>query len=86
MDKAAKKVGWCYAMSDEEPVGIKIGEKFFGLLTIFVGFIVFYFAFTSYLALSTVETSLPTLVPGTFLCFGGSLMVIGIVLILARQD
>jgi hypothetical protein len=75
-----------YAMSDEEPVGIKIGEKFFGLLTIFIGFIVFYFTFTSYSALSTVVTSLPKLVPGTFLCFGGFLMVIGLILILARQD
>jgi predicted phage tail protein len=73
-------------MSDEEPVGIRIGEKFFGLLTIFIGFIVFYFAFTSYSTLSTVVTSLPIIVPGIFLCFGGSLMVVGVILILARQD
>jgi mannose/fructose/N-acetylgalactosamine-specific phosphotransferase system component IIC len=73
-------------MSDEEPAGIKIGEKFFGILTIFVGFLVFYFALTSYSALSTVVIDLPSIVPDTFLVFGGLLMVVGAILILARQD
>lgn len=73
-------------MSDEEPAGIKIGEKFFGMLTIFVGFLVFYFAITSYSTLSKVVTDLPIILPGIFLVFGGLLMVFGTILILARQD
>ena len=72
-------------MSDEESVGIKIGEKFFGLLTILIGFIVFYFAFTSISDFSK-EAYLPRFVPGIFLFFGGFLMVVGAILILARQD
>jgi hypothetical protein len=73
-------------MSDEEPVGIKAGEWFFGILTIIIGFMVFYFAFTSYSTLSTVVTSLPILVPGIFLCFGSLLMVVGAILILAKHE
>jgi len=73
-------------MSEEEPVGIKVGEKFFGLLTIFVGFIVFYFAITSFANLSDVVTALPFIVPGIFLCFGAFLMIVGVLLILARHD
>lgn len=73
-------------MSDEEPAGIKIGEKFFGILTIFIGFIVFYFTFTSYSTLSTVVTVLPILVPGIFLVFSSLIMVVGAILILAKHD
>jgi hypothetical protein len=73
-------------MSDEEPAGIKIGEKFFGMLTIFIGFLVFYFTFTSYSTLSTVVTTLPILTPGIFLAFGGLVMVVGTILILAKHD
>lgn len=73
-------------MSDEEPAGIKIGEKFFGILTIFIGFIVFYFTFTSYSTLSTVVTALPILVPGIFLVFSSLIMVVGAILILAKHD
>lgn len=72
-------------MSDEESVGIKIGEKFFGLLTIFIGFIVFYFAFTSYSSFRE-ELYLPLIVPGVFVCIGGFLMVVGVILVLAKHD
>ena len=73
-------------MSDEEPAGIKIGEKFFGILILFIGFILFYFVYTSYSTLESVVFQMPTLVPVMFLFFGGLLMVLGVVLILARQD
>jgi uncharacterized membrane protein YidH (DUF202 family) len=73
-------------MSDEEPVGIKIGEKFFGLLIILVGFIVFYFAYTSYSALSRVVPSLPIVVPGLFLFVGVALLVVGFLLIFAKEE
>lgn len=73
-------------MSDEEPVGIRVGEWFFGILIILIGFIVFYFAFTSYSALSTIATDLPILVPSLFMCFGVCLMIVGVILILARHD
>lgn len=73
-------------MSDEEPAGIKIGEKFFGILILFAGFILFYLAYTSLSALNGIVFDLPNIVPYTFLFSGGLLMVIGIILILARQD
>jgi hypothetical protein len=73
-------------MSEEEPVGIRVGEKFFGLLTIFIGFIAFYFAFTSYSTLSTLVTGLPVLVPDLSMGFGVFLMVVGLILVLARHD
>jgi len=73
-------------LSDEEPAGIKIGEKFFGILILFIGFILFYFVYTSYSTLESVVFQMPTLVPVMFLFFGGLLMVLGVVLILARQD
>jgi nitrate reductase gamma subunit len=85
MDKATKSQRG-YAMSDEEPVGIKAGEWFFGILTIIIGFMVFYFTFTSYSTLSTIVSGLPNIVPGTFLCFGGLLMIIGAILILAKRE
>jgi len=75
-----------FTLSDEEPAGIKIGEKFFGILILFIGFILFYFVYTSYSTLESVVFQMPTLVPVMFLFFGGLLMVLGVVLILARQD
>lgn len=72
-------------MSNEEPVGIEVGEKFFGLLIIFVGFILFYFAFTSYSDLSKVATGLPFVVPGLFLAASSFMMILGVILILARH-
>ena len=73
-------------MSDEEPVGIRVGEWFFGILMLVIGFIVFYFAFTSYSTLSDIARALPVLVPGIFLGFGGLLMVVGVVLLVARHE
>lgn len=72
-------------MSDEEPVGIEVGEKFFGLLIILVGFILFYFALTSISDLSRVATFLPAIAPGLFLAASCFLMFIGVILILARH-
>jgi hypothetical protein len=71
---------------EEEPVGLKVGEKFFGLLVIIVGIIVFYFAFTSQSDLSLVVPSLPVLVPGIFLFFGAVLMLIGVLFIFAKEQ
>lgn len=72
--------------SEEEPVGLKIGEKFFGLLIITIGFVIFYFTYTSYSALSSIVPSLPIIVPGTFLFAGVTLFVIGILFILAKEE
>ncbi len=72
--------------SEEEPVGLKIGEKFFGLLIIIIGFIIFYFTYTSYSALSSIVPSLPTIVPGIFLFFSVTIFVIGILFIIAKEE
>ena len=72
--------------SEEEPVGLKIGEKFFGLLIIFIGFVIFYFAYTSYSALSSIVPSLPTIVPGAFLFASVTIIVIGILFIIAKEE
>ena len=82
----ATKNSMGFALSEEEPAGIKIGEKFFGILILFIGFLLFYFAYTSYSTLASVVFQVPTIVPAIFLFFGGLLMVVGVVLILARQD
>ena len=72
--------------SEEEPVGLKIGEKFFGLLIIIIGVIVFYFAFTSYSTLSAVVPSLPVLVPGIFSFFGAALLLVGVLFVFAKEQ
>jgi len=69
-------------MSNEEvPAGLRIGERFFGLLLILIGFIVFYFAYTSFSSLSK-----EVLYPGLFLFMGASLMLIGLVLVVAKSE
>ena len=72
--------------SEEEPVGLKIGEKFFGLLIIFIGFVIFYFAYTSYSALSSIVPNLPTIVPGAFLFASVTIIVIGVLFIIAKEE
>jgi hypothetical protein len=71
---------------EEEPVGLKIGEKFFGILIIIIGFIVFYYAYTSYSDLSTVVTSLPSIVPGVFLFAGAAFFVVGILFLFSKEE
>jgi len=63
-------------------VGLRIGERFFGLLLLLVGFIVSYFTYTS---MSLTEWSIVTY-PGLFLFVGVMVMVIGLLLILARSE
>jgi len=67
--------------SEEVPVGLRVGEKFFGLLIILIGFIVFYFAYTSVSSLSSIVPY-----PGLFLFVGALLMLVGLVLTLARSE
>jgi hypothetical protein len=68
-------------MSEEVPVGLKIGEKFFGLLIMLIGFLVFYFSYTS---LSSLGTIIPY--PDIFPFVGAVLMVVGLLLIFARLE
>jgi len=67
--------------SEEVPVGLKIGERFFGLLIIIIGFIVFYFTYTS---LSTLGSIVPY--PGIFLFASVVLLVIGFLLIFSKSE
>jgi len=71
--------------SEEEPAGLEIGERFFALLIILVGFILFYYTYTSYSTLSSVVPSLPVIVPGLFMCAGALFLVVGILLIIAKE-
>jgi hypothetical protein len=71
---------------EEEPVGLKFGEYLFGILIIIIGFLVFYYAFTSYSSLSTVVTSMPFIVPGLFLFAGAVLFVVGVLFIFAKKE
>jgi len=72
--------------SGEEPAGLEIGEKFFAILIILVGFILFYYTYTSYSTLSSIVSSLPILVPGIFMCAGTLFFVVGILLIIAKEE
>jgi hypothetical protein len=72
--------------SEEEPAGLEIGEKFFALMIILVGFILFYYTYTSYSTLSSVVPSLPIIVPGLFLCAGALFFVVGVLLIIAKEE
>ncbi|MBX5326863.1 MAG: hypothetical protein ACQXXH_03260 [Candidatus Bathyarchaeia archaeon] len=66
--------------SEEAPVGLRIGERFFGLMLILIGVIVFYFAYTS---ISSLLSIVPY--PGFFLFAGVVLILIGVLLIFARS-
>jgi hypothetical protein len=72
--------------SEGEPIGLEIGEKFFGILIIIIGFIIFYYAFTSYSDLSTVVAALPFLVPWVFLLSGAAFFVVGFLFLLSKEE
>ncbi len=61
----------------EEPLGLKVTEKFFGLLIILVGAIIFYVTYTNMQSL---------VYPIMFIVLGVALMVVGIVMVLARAE
>jgi hypothetical protein len=61
----------------EEPLGLKVTEKFFGLLLILVGAIVFYVTYTNIESL---------VYPVIFIALGAALMVLGIIMVLARTE
>ncbi|MGQ9565481.1 MAG: hypothetical protein ACUVT5_02915 [Candidatus Bathyarchaeales archaeon] len=67
-------------MSSEAPVGLRVGERFFGLLLLLIGIIVFYFAYTS---VSSLLEIVPY--PGFFLFAGAALIFIGALLIFAKS-
>jgi len=61
----------------EEPLGLKLTEKFFGLLIILVGAIIFYVTYTNIKSL---------VYPVIFIALGVALMVLGVIMILARTE
>jgi len=61
----------------EEPLGLKLTEKFFGLLIILVGAIIFYVTYTNIESL---------VYPIIFLAIGVALIVLGVIMVLARIE
>ena len=61
----------------EEPLGLKVTEKFFGLLIILVGAIIFYVTYTNIESL---------VYPVIFLAIGVALIVLGVLMVLARIE
>jgi len=61
----------------EEPLGLKVTEKFFGLLIILVGAIFFYVTYTNIESL---------VYPVIFLALGVALIVLGVLMVLARIE
>ena len=61
----------------EEPLGLKLTEKFFGLLIILVGVIIFYVTYTNIESL---------VYPVIFLAIGVALMVLGAIMVLVRVE
>ena len=61
----------------EEPLGLKLTEKFFGLLIILVGAIIFYVTYTNIKSL---------VYPVIFLILGVALIVVGTLMVLARTE
>jgi len=61
----------------EEPLGLKLTEKFFGLLIILVGAIIFYVTYTNIKSL---------VYPVIFLILGVALIVVGVLMVLARTE
>ena len=61
----------------EEPLGLKITEKSFGLLIILVGAILFYVTYTNIESL---------VYPIIFIALGAALMVVGVLMVLARTE
>jgi nicotinamide riboside transporter PnuC len=64
----------------EEPIGLKVSEKFFGLLIILVGAIIFYVTYTN------IESLRPHAHPVIFLAVGVALIALGILMVLARAE
>ncbi len=61
----------------EQPVGLTIAEKFFGLLIIIIGAIIFY----------VTSTNLKSLMhPFIFLAVGSALIGLGLILVISRPD
>ncbi len=61
----------------EQPVGLTIAEKFFGLLIIIIGAIIFY----------VTSTNLKSLInPFIFLAVGSALIGLGLILVISRPD
>jgi len=61
----------------EEPLGLKVTEKFFGLLIILVGAIIFYVTYTNIKSL---------VYPVIFIALGVALIVVGTLMVLARTE
>jgi hypothetical protein len=61
----------------EEPLGLKLTEKFFGLLIILVGAIIFYVTYTNIESL---------VYPIIFLAIGVALIVLGVIMVLVRTE
>ncbi len=61
----------------EEPLGLKLTEKFFGLLIILVGAILFYVTYTNIESL---------MYPVIFIALGAALIVLGVIMVLARTE
>ncbi len=61
----------------EEPLGLKVAEKFFGLLIILLGAIIFYVTYTNIESL---------VYPVIFLALGVALIVLGVLMVLARIE
>jgi hypothetical protein len=61
----------------EEPLGLKLTEKFFGLLIILVGAIIFYVTYTNIKSL---------VYPVIFIALGAALIVVGVLMVLARTE
>jgi len=61
----------------EEPVGLTIAEKFFGLLIILVGTIIFYVTYTNFKSV---------IHPFIFLAVGSALIGLGVILVLSRPE
>jgi len=61
----------------EEPLGLKLTEKFFGLLIILVGAIIFYVTYTNIKSL---------VYPVIFIALGAALIVVGTLMVLARTE
>jgi len=61
----------------EEPFGLKVTEKFFGLLIILIGVIVFYVTYTNIESL---------VYPVIFITLSAALIVLGILMILVRTE
>ncbi len=61
----------------EEPLGLTVAEKFFGLIIIIIGAIIFYVSYMNFKSL---------LYPFVFLIVGSALIGLGVILVLSRAE